>query len=303
MASSSTLQVSGSWYGSCHDNHPQCQLICSPKAAKGWLPSRVLDIGLEGKEIVKLKHTNEDGLDLLQPYITLSYRWGIKAQKLMLLSSNMKTLQQQGLPLQTFPPTFQDLVVVACSLSIRYLWIDALCLIQDSAEDWEREVPTMRYVYANAACTVAATASDDPDGGLFRERSPSTLFPGIIQAPSAVASQFSCDRYYILDKSYWDRRLFNGPLHTRGWVFQERILSPRVLHFANDQIMWECLTEAKCETFPPGIPFHTPLKDLEPLWRLLELNKSRSEQPWSVEHASAASSDDEPQLEEVRPSN
>lgn len=209
----------------------------------------------------------------------------------MLLSSNVMTLEQ-GLPLQKFPQTFQDLAVVAHSLSIRYLWIDALCIMQDSAEDWEREAPTMRYVYANAACTVAATASDDPDGGLFRQRNPSTLLPGIVQAPSAVASQSPSDRYYILDKTYWDRRMFNGSLHTRGWVFQERILSPRVLHFANDQIMWECLTEAKCETFPEGIPFHTSLKDLEPLWQVLKLNESQSEQPCSVQQAISSSPDD-----------
>lgn len=198
----------------------------------------------------------------------------------MLLFRTMSTLKQ-GLPLHMLPRTFQDLAIVAYNLSVRYVWIDALCIIQDSVEDWEREAPTMRHVYANAACTVSATASDSPRGGLFRHRIPSSLLPGVVLAPSTSvpqASSVSFDRYYAVDKTYWDRRIFNGPLHTRGWVFQERLLSARVLHFTKDQLMWECLTEAKCETFPQGIPFHTQLKDLQPLWKVLDLNEHRDDE-------------------------
>lgn len=156
---------------------------------------------------------------------------------------------------------------------MRYIWIDALCITQDSSEDWEAEAPTMRDVYANSACNVCASTSDSPDGGLFRERDPKAIYPGLV-----FGSLYSTEPqpYYTFDKSYWDRQIFDGPLHNRGWVFQERLLAPRVLYFGKNQVLWECLTDHKCEGFPKGIPLHSSQKDLGPLWDSLSTSKDQS---------------------------
>ncbi|KAK1636331.1 hypothetical protein BDP81DRAFT_450232 [Colletotrichum phormii] len=108
--------------------------------------------------------------------------------------------------------------------------------------DWEKEALTMRDVYANAACNIAASASNSPDGGLFRSRVARDIRPG-----------------------YWDRHLQDGALHSRGWVFQERFLSPRQIYFTKSQIMWECLEEHRCEGFPQGVPLHKSSKSIKRL--------------------------------------
>ena len=71
------------------------------------------------------------------------------------------------------------------------------------------------------------------------------------------------NKYYIFDISYWDRQVTDTALNKRGWVFQERLLAPRVLHFARHQILWECFTEYKCEVYPVGIPLYKPFKSFE----------------------------------------
>ncbi|PQE06307.1 HET domain pin-c2 protein [Rutstroemia sp. NJR-2017a BVV2] len=75
-----------------------------------------------------------------------------------------------GIDESTLPTTFRDLIILARNLGVPYIWIDSLCIIQDSPEDWEREASLMGRVYSSAFCTIAAAASADGNGGLFIER-------------------------------------------------------------------------------------------------------------------------------------
>ncbi|EFQ36017.1 heterokaryon incompatibility protein [Colletotrichum graminicola] len=256
------------WLVHCRLCHPRCLSIRSEKSGMAWLPTRLLDVGVEGDPRIKLVLTQQDQVDLSAAYITLSYRWGSQPQGLLLQGSNVDSFRR-GLLVHDLPRTFQDLVIVARFLSVRYVWIDALCIIQDSLSDWEREGATMRDVYANSTCTIAAAASEDPHGGLFRSRDPTKIVPALIGTPNMGSSPESASSF-LYDRAYLDRRIVSGPLQKRGWVFQERMLSPRVLHFADDQIVWECLTDTKCEAFPSGLPFHHSTKGLGPLWSALE---------------------------------
>ncbi|KAF4845012.1 hypothetical protein CGCSCA4_v006894 [Colletotrichum siamense] len=149
----------------------------------------------------------------------------------------------------------KDLFVVARHVGIRYVWIDCLCIIQDSVADWDAEASTLRNIYANAFCNVAATASNDPDGGLFRERDTNTIRPGIVESTFTTGS---LERNLIFTSHYWSSRLYRGTLHHRGWVFQECFLAPRLLYFTEDQIMWECGQARKCEGFADGVPGYEP---------------------------------------------
>ncbi|KAF4420111.1 HET-domain-containing [Fusarium acutatum] len=147
--------------------------------------------------------------DITDPpeYMTLSYRWA-KPPSIRLLSSHFEVFRKGAL-ISQLPKTFREAITVARRFSIRYLWIDSMCIIQDSPEDWARESLQMHLVYANSACTISATASEGPD---------------------------------------------EGPLTDRGWVFQERILSPRVLHFTKTQVVWECFEMNNSEMFPRWSP-------------------------------------------------
>ncbi|KAK0701449.1 heterokaryon incompatibility protein-domain-containing protein, partial [Apiosordaria backusii] len=247
------------WLTHCRSSHPQCN--DARLSAQGWHPTRLLDIGKEDYTNWRLCVISEDGISPPSAlYLTLSYRWG-PSPRIRLLSSNIASLRQ-GQPIANLPILFRNVIDVARQFSIRYVWIDALCIIQDSKEDWEREALTMQHVYSNSACTLAASGSESPDDGLFHGRNLDFIRPGKVQC-----SLFSDEPlpFYIYDKSYWNRQIFDGPLHNRGWVFQERFLSPRVLYFGRHQLLWECRTQHRCEIFPEGIPCHRSDKEMDSL--------------------------------------
>ena len=113
----------------------------------------------------------------------------------------------------------------------------------------------MHDVYANSSCNIAASASEGPDGGLFRTRTLEDVEPGYVNVdlPSSGPTRFELwDQFFM-------NRLTHGPLADRGWVFQERVLSPRILHFSNHQIAWECFEMSKCETWPTWSPYPTEI--------------------------------------------
>lgn len=154
----------------------------------------------------------------------------------------------------------------ARKLGISYIWIDSLCIIQDSKEDWLQQSGKMAAIYENATITLAATVSDGGSSGMFVE--PTELQKGYITngkeklAPNADAEvtrhllKTSSDRdvvAFVKQKMTWGSHPFPGhfsspelPLLTRGWVYQERLLSPRIVHFGNIDITWECNTDITC---------------------------------------------------------
>jgi hypothetical protein len=261
-SSLSSLETALSWFQHCHKEHARCR---QPRNSSGdWYPTRLIDIGVADSVEWKLHITNrQDCSTPLSSYLTLSYRWGYPPG-FRLLSSTIDRFCE-GLPIPDLPRTFQDLITVARFFHIRYIWIDALCIIQDSVEDWETEALMMRLVYANSACNIAASASTNEHGGLFRTRDPAAIQAGIVNLPS-LSSRIGCEDVYVVDRDYCHRHIFSSPIYQRGWIFQERQLSPRVLHFGKTQIFWECFEEQRCEGFPNGIPFYWSPRSLDNLW-------------------------------------
>jgi hypothetical protein len=137
------------------------------------------------------------------------------------------------------PLTFQHAVEIARHLSIRYLWIDSLCIIQKDSDDWERESGRMADIYRNSYITIAATSSSGPHEGFLsaNERTPfqTVNFHMIHHFDNSAAYQNSLRGRSI------------APLITRAWTYQERMLAPRVLHFAFNEVVHECFQEKRCE--------------------------------------------------------
>jgi Heterokaryon incompatibility protein (HET) len=113
-------------------------------------------------------------------YLTLSYRWG-SADFMKLTKSSMASFRM-GKPISSLSRTFRDAITVARRFSIRYLWIDSLCIVQDSILDWQEQSALMRDVFTNSACNLAAADSHGPDEGLFRNQDPSFLMSLELQA-------------------------------------------------------------------------------------------------------------------------
>ena len=137
-------------------------------------------------------------------------------------------------------------------LGFEYLWIDSVCIIQDSEDDWRQEAAQMADVYANAFLTIAATHAKDGSSGLF-SRIPSRFQSALI--PTLKETHFR--RTWIhpqeADLTYDSTPAKETPLLTRAWVFQERQLSPRVLYFLSAEVAWECNGAVQCECTPAAL--------------------------------------------------
>ena len=156
-----------------------------------------------------------------------------------------------GISSSQLPQTFQDAITVARRLQIRYLWIDSLCILQDSPEDWDHESAQMHHVYGNAYVTLAADDSHDSSEGLFRNRLPSLVTSTIV---TTAWKEALAKKFVVIPRRFWSESVAESPLNRRAWVLQERYLSPRIIHFGETQILWECKSRDCCETFPGGIP-------------------------------------------------
>lgn len=213
-------------------DHACCRIKKLPR-----LPTRVIDVGaLEGRS-PRLLETNR------QPahYIALSHCWGSQISShtnLRLLQSNVQDLLSE-IPLGSISKTFQDAIEVVRKLKFRYLWIDALCIIQDSRSDWEDESARMNDVYECSHLTLVATSAvSSNEGFVERPRLPIVTLPYRDDDDPTIEGRFSISRS-IYGRHPWDlvdRTAWN----TRGWTYQERLLSRRLLHFTSSVLFWEC---------------------------------------------------------------
>lgn len=195
--------------------------------------------------------------DLCQkPYATLSHCWGTEH----ILKTTKSNIEQHchGIPEDSLSKSFREAISFARSLQLRYLWIDSLCILQDDQADWEQEADLMRNVYRYSFITIAATGALNGSEGCFWERAPEAIRPTFFTmnwTTTRNSKQAHAATYQVVpDHDTWGRKLLQQPLNTRGWVLQERILSPRVVHFGNKQVFWECRETITCETYPFGLP-------------------------------------------------
>lgn len=137
---------------------------------------------------------------------------------------------------------------LALRLGLRYIWIDSLCIIQDDAEDWEVQSALMSEIYQNAVLTIAATSSNGDNEGCCTRSAQRT--PDLeVTLPEDIGA---CHIGVRMPLNHFDAQTADGlldhfPLLTRGWAFQERLLSPRVLHICESELVWECREASKCE--------------------------------------------------------
>ncbi|KAF2183944.1 HET-domain-containing protein [Zopfia rhizophila CBS 207.26] len=201
------------------------------------LPTRVLDLEPSSDADICLYESQGEKA----PYACLSHCWGGFQPLKTTLDPNTLSKFQREICWTDLPKTFQDAVAFARRLSIRYLWIDSLCIIQDNDDDWKTQSALMAEIYQNSLVTLAASASRGPNDGLFHNAKPTYIsreLSSITQQPN---------HYFIYARSRLLHQKVLLPLMGRGWVFQERLLSPRFLHFGRDELIWECMECITCE--------------------------------------------------------
>ena len=254
-ASDTNVRRTVKWIQSCLTEHPSCMIGTRHCTLNTWsqpLPTRLLRIdSTEHGFKIKL-YKSEVGQKGC--YIALSHCWGL--QHIITTTSKTMGERMNDIPLSFLSKTFQDAVYLSTKLSVQYLWIDSLCIIQDSKEDWERESSKMGLVYQNAVLTIAATAASNGTVGCFVPRPPARIQPIKIRYDSEKGN----GNVYINSRApNLDEDLDQSPLNKRAWTLQERLLSKRILHCCEGQLYWECQTSCISEAgleVPPflGLP-------------------------------------------------
>jgi hypothetical protein len=183
-------------------------------------------------------------------YVCLSHCWG--KRQIITLTTDTLERYKKGIEWSALSKTFQDALTFAWRMGIQYVWIDSLCIIQNNDHDWETEATKMASYYMNGHFTIAATASSNSSGGLFHHLAPEELSIHFEATDPRFGSPYSIGARRSLSHHLDILDVMNGategfPLLARGWVYQERILSRRVLHFGPREVHWECHEDTACQ--------------------------------------------------------
>ncbi|KAI1801261.1 HET-domain-containing protein [Daldinia bambusicola] len=223
----------------CRTLHPQCQ----PSGPRP-LPSRLLQIGKCEKPFpeVRLVDTRKGPIEGL--YVALSYCWG-GPQPLQLTKDNLDVFLATNLDNNSLPQTIKDAIKVTQSLGLRYLWIDALCIIQDDPEDKRREISQMCTIYQNALVTIAAATSTSVHESFLSNTKTFNKRHAICTVPFCHSPDDSPDPQSpssITISPVHAHKTDVFPLNKRGWTFQEALLPPRLLVFGDLEPFVRCRT-------------------------------------------------------------
>ncbi|KAL3430190.1 heterokaryon incompatibility protein-domain-containing protein [Aspergillus tetrazonus] len=230
---------------SCEATHDKCG-----SGRDVPLPKRVIDV----TEIIS--EMGDTGIRLettegrVGTYICLSHCWGDASQIHTQTLTTTIDGYHQFIAWSELPKTFRDAIVLTRRLGVQYLWIDSLCIIQNSKLDWEVESVKMGEIYRNSYLTIAASASAQSSGGCFSETIPDSCL--LIQDPDWPAVYLGvrdCQGAGTINVRRDKERSFKAhfPLFTRAWVYQERMLSRRILFCNKLEFQVACQGGLSCE--------------------------------------------------------
>ncbi|KAF6822938.1 heterokaryon incompatibility protein [Colletotrichum plurivorum] len=237
MSNDTSLSLIAHWTSTCLGTHEDC----NQNRALAF-PTRLLSLATEPIRLVTT--TSWDGRPR---YATLSHRWGGR-KALCLTHANMSGLES-GISADTLSQTFKDAIMIARRAGLRYLWIDSLCIVQGDLGDWSTQSGRMSSVYGGSSLNISASSADRESEGCFLR-------------PEYFSSGFSADitidgrkeRHDFARSSLYANSVTLSKLASRGWVVQEKILSPRTVHCGKEGLFWECKSTMASEFFPGG--FH-----------------------------------------------
>jgi hypothetical protein len=225
----------------CRENHD----CCTQEESLPLLPYRVIDLGSSGHP--------EDIARLIEPkdtharYAALSYCWGMAQQPIMTTRDSLHDLMVVILP-DRIPQTIKDAMFVTRRLEIQYLWVDVFCIVQDCSTDKEIQTASIKTIFSDSYLTISAAQASSCQDGFLQYRPRADIWcPGFelpYRCPNGVLStlclQDRCADLYVAASQ---------PLDSRAWPLEERLLSHRILIYADRGIIWQCSNE---QTFLSG---------------------------------------------------
>lgn len=255
----------------CSQEHEKCSQDSL------FLPTRVLDLG--SSATIQNIRIFEPPSGTPGKYIALSYCWG-DGNGLKTLRSNLYELLR-AVEEDELPATIRDAVELTRCLGVQYLWVDALCIIQDDTQDWLHESAQMSTVYAQAFLTISASSVDSSRfsflhqsrgniEAFFPVQEDSTSSQHQESANDESATMVGVRRAPYSGFHQWPARGIVDPSMCRAWTMQEYMLSTRVVSFSTDELQWTCRTLRACEC---GNPENFGPPHMEELQRSLEMDK------------------------------
>ncbi|KAI1333582.1 heterokaryon incompatibility protein-domain-containing protein [Xylariaceae sp. FL0016] len=211
--------------------------LCSARQG-GCFPSQVIDC-----------HTGRVvQTSALTEYVALSYVWG----------SQSAPLPSSSFSVGDTPRVIQDAVSVTMSLGYRYLWVDKYCIDQSNPESKMQQISVMDQIYENAAITLVDAMGENDAHGLA----------GSARVDGLCFALVARDAGFALQGCKWA---------TRGWTYQEAVLSRRCLLFTKTQVFFVCRTTSLCEAMPRMPRIVAPSGSEVTLNSLFEDKKSKSQ--------------------------
>ena len=222
-----TNQQIRTWLHECLKSHPESLTSDGPAVPKPFLPSRVIDVGSVSDLRPKIF---EPSSITYEQYVTLSYCWG--RDRFTTTTLHNIDNHKESLDWSTLPQTFKDAIQTTRNLGFRYLWIDALCIIQDSDEDKAKEISRMGDIYNNATLTIAVVGASRVAEGFLKTK-PQISVDIPYRCPNGELGSVRVSPQREVD--LWQESLF-----TRAWCLQENFLSPRLLLYTDTEVIWQC---------------------------------------------------------------
>ncbi|KAH9900033.1 heterokaryon incompatibility protein-domain-containing protein [Cubamyces lactineus] len=240
------LAMAKAWMEECASSHEVCQQTRALHSAP-WLPTRLIDCSDTLR--VRLIQTRDDMHGAR--YIALSYVWGVRLQSYQTTSDNLESYTNVGIAVAQLPRTIRDAIHVTHALGVDLLWLDSLCIVQDSPEDKHRELASMCKVYRHAHLVINAASAASVSEGFLQDRplpDPGAALPFIcpVRAENIDRTLHTTRvgtvylRNEMLEDIYYDEHPLRYETKRRGWCLQEGLLSTRSLVFNPDTLSLSC---------------------------------------------------------------
>ncbi|VTT62650.1 unnamed protein product [Fusarium fujikuroi] len=213
------LMTAKRWLQECLDYHEDCG-----DTVEREMPSRLIFIGDFHCTILRLEDTKTAQF---VPYAALSYCWGDAGRNRFKTEKETLAMRKQGFDYIQLPSTLRDAVKVARTLGLEYLWVDALCIVQDCEEDKSKEISKMWQIYQGATIVISAALASHSDQGFLHERDLESCYLSTWAIP-----------WHKVDNE--GNRFEEFVFCAEGEIRRENELATRVLRFGSSQMIWRC---------------------------------------------------------------
>lgn len=197
-------------------------------------------------------------------YAVLSYCWGGDQPGKTAKKDDLLQKYEQEIPLKVLPRTIRDALVVTRRINLKFLWVDAMCIVQDDKDDVAEQITQMHHIYRGAMVTISVTDAATSSEGFLQPRT--NFRPVKLRArldDNVFGDLFAVPFYTDLRRSR---------LLTRGWTYQEGCLSTRSLMYTDERVMFRCLEARRSDDNGAEIPiiaeppsdFHLPRAESPP---------------------------------------